>query len=219
MTRNTFVGPVLLALFVALASGCTGDGADEPRVVQPGAPGEPSRELTAQELDELDVQPPAHNEADVAFMQGMLVHHAQALDMTALVPDRAAREDLPLFAERMEISQRDEMDLITSWLEARDETVPDLDDEHAHHGHAELMPGMLTDEELAQLEAASGPAFDRLFLVFMTHHHEGALEMVSDLFAAGGGQEPEVFAFANHVDADQRVELARMAEMLAELED
>lgn len=209
-------GLALPAALLVAALGCTGDAG--PRVIQPGAPGEPNRVLSAEEASELEIPPPAHTDADVDFMRGMIHHHAQALDMTALVPDRAAREDLPLFAERIDITQREEIGLMRGWLEARGLEAPAAHDEgHAGHDAGALMPGMATPEEMAELEAARGTEFDRLFLVLMTRHHRGALEMVADLFAAGGGEEPEIFRFANHVDADQRIEIERMATMLAEI--
>lgn len=208
-------------MVAVIMTACTGsvetEDADTPRVIQPGAPGEPGRELTAEEVEELDVQPPKYAQLDTAFMQGMIIHHAQAIEMTSLVPKRAALKDLSLFAERMEISQRDEIAVMTSWLTARGEEVPDTGSAHSHRAHGEGMPGMLTDAELAELREASGREFDRLFLTFMQRHHEGALQMVSELFEAGGGEEPEVFQFANHVDADQRIELGRIAAMLGEM--
>jgi uncharacterized protein (DUF305 family) len=214
----------LLAIAALLVlSGCT-DAApapapaaapteDEPRILQGGAPGEPSRELTAEEVASIEL--PVHTEADVDFMRAMIPHHRQALEMTALVPDRAGRDDLALFAERMSLSQDDEIAQIERWLEARGEAV--TDGEHAHHGD-DVTHGMATEAELAELAAAEGEAFDRLFLTLMQRHHEGALQMVAELFAADGGQEPEAFAFATHVDGDQRIELSRIAQMLAELD-
>ena len=152
-------------------------------------------------------------------MQGMIGHHAQALEMTALLRSRTARDDMKLLARRIDDSQTDEIKLMRRWLEVRGQQVPG---EHAHHAPGApgggLMPGMLTAEEMAQLAAAQGPAFDRVFLEFMIKHHEGALVMVKELFAASGaGQEPEIFAFASDVDADQRMEIERMGVMLKEL--
>lgn len=213
-------------LVAALAlSACTAgaeEAAEEPthevRVIQPGPPGEPSRVLTPEEVAELDLSPPAHTEADITFMQNMIPHHQQALIMTGLVADRTSREDVPLFAERMDISQEDEIELMKRWLAERDAEVPD---EHGHHHTAEddaLMPGMLTDDEIAALEAADGEEFDRLFLQYMRRHHEGAVQMVETLFAADGGQEPEIFQFATHIDSDQRIEISRIDMMLAEMD-
>jgi uncharacterized protein (DUF305 family) len=150
-------------------------------------------------------------------MQGMIGHHAQALEMTALVPPRTPREDMRLLATRIEISQADEIQMMQDWLTARGAQRPDP---HAHHGEgAVLMPGMLTPEEMRALGAAKGPDFDRLFLEFMIKHHEGALIMVSELFSApGAGQQSDMFAFASDVDADQRMEIERMGAMLKELQ-
>ncbi len=199
-----------------------------PRIIQPGAPGEPSRELTSEELAEMDFEVP-HTDADVAFMQGMIPHHVQALRMTRLVPSRTSREDVPLFAERMDLSQEDELALMRRWLEDRDEEVPsllathDMDDMEGmgdlDTGDGELMPGMLTEEELLELEAATGEEFDRLFLESMRRHHLGAIQMVDALFAAEGGQEPEIARFANHVYSDQEIEIMRAEQMLAEMAD
>jgi uncharacterized protein (DUF305 family) len=120
---------------------------------------------------------------------------------------------MKLLARRIEISQADEIGMMKRWLEVRDRPVPD---QHAHHAPgATLMPGMLTADEMAQLAAAKGPEFDRLFLRFMIKHHEGALIMVRDLFAqAGAAQQGEIFAFASDVEADQSIEIRRMLQML-----
>lgn len=146
----------------------------------------------------------------------MIPHHAQALEMTALVPDRTGDEGFRRLALRMEISQRDEIALMERWLEARGASIPAGG---AHGGHGEagavMMPGMLTPEQMARLRAASGDEFERLFLELMIQHHEGALVMVAELFAAPqGGQESEIFQFASDVDADQRMEIERMRQML-----
>lgn len=153
-----------------------------------------------------------HVHPDVVFMQGMLPHHAQALDMTALVADRTQRREIHLIAERIDVSQRDEMAWMTRWLRAQGAEPPDA---HAHHGagHA-LMPGMLTPAEMAQLAAATGPAFDRLFLQLMIRHHEGALLMVDSLLADGGGQDSEVYRLASDIEADQQAEIQRMRRLL-----
>jgi len=150
-----------------------------------------------------------YTEADVRFMHGMIPHHAQALDMTDLIADRTDNENIRRLAQRIEISQLDEIARMRRWLESRGESVP------GEHHHGALMPGMLTEEEMARLSAAQGSEFDRLFLELMIHHHEGALVMVDDLFTTdGAGQEAEIFLFASHVDADQRAEIARMRGML-----
>ncbi len=209
---------VLLALTSAACSSDDDDAAAVPTaaapVVQIGAPGATNRELAPDEVAELET--PGYTDADVAFVQGMIHHHQQALTMTALVAARAGRSDLPQMAERMDVSQRDEIAQLEAWLAERGEDVPDA---HGAHGDAvDLMPGMLTAEQLAHLEAARGADFDELFLQYMVVHHEGAVMMVEQLLTAGlGGQEPQVFQLAQHVESDQQVEIARMKSLLAEL--
>lgn len=156
-----------------------------------------------------------HVEADVRFMQGMIGHHAQALDMATLVPSRTNRPAMRMLAERIDVSQKDEIAFMQRWLTDRGAEAPVPEPGHAHHGH--LMPGMLTAEEMARLEQARGTAFDRLFLEGMIRHHQGAITMVADLFGAGGAQESELFRFASDVDTDQRAEIGRMRALLASL--
>ena len=158
-------------------------------------------------------QKPAYTEADVTFMQGMIGHHAQALEMTALLRTRTTREDMKLLALRIDVSQKDEIKMMQQWLKDRGQAIPD---EHAHHAPgAKLMPGMLSADDMKRLSDAKGADFDRLFLQFMIKHHEGALVMVKELFAsAGAGQEAEIFAFASDVLADQSMEIDRMRGML-----
>ena len=185
-----------------------------PQIVQPGAPGEASKVITREQAS--DLSKVRHTPADVAFMQGMIGHHAQALEMTALRPSRSTSDDLRLLALRIELSQADEIKAMEGWLKARGAALPDP---HAHHlPGAVLMPGMLTAEDMRRLSEATGPAFDRLFLELMIKHHEGALLMVERLFATpGAGQESEMFAFASDVVDDQRAEMDRMSALLKEL--
>ncbi len=153
---------------------------------------------------------PGYTAADVRFMQHMIGHHAQALTMTAMVPTHGAGEQLRTLAGKIDISQRDEIAFMERWLRERDQVVPD--DAHAR---AMRMPGMLTPEQLVQLDRARGTEFERLFLSFMIQHHRGALEMVEDLFASpGAGQDSEIFRFVTDVDADQRDEIYVMQSML-----
>ena len=166
-----------------------------------------------------------HTAADVEFMHGMTMHHAQALEMTSLVPDRAQNEQVKLMAERIEVSQRDELARIDRWLQRRGEPTMAASPEHAAHaghaagGHHAMHPGMLTAAEIANLVAARGMAFDRLFLQYMIRHHEGALQMVAILFATeGAGEESETYQFASEIDADQRVEISRMQAILQDLQ-
>jgi uncharacterized protein (DUF305 family) len=151
-------------------------------------------------------------------MQGMIGHHAQALEMTDLLRSRTHNPDMRKLGERIAISQSDEIKMMQQWLEARGQDVPGP---HAHHGAgATLMPGMLTVAEMDRLARSEGAEFDRLFLELMIRHHEGALVMVEELFATpGAGQEAEIFAFASDVDADQRMEINRMSAMLANVKE
>jgi uncharacterized protein (DUF305 family) len=208
------IAAVLLTLAAGAACRSAGSQASPP-IVQPGAPGEASRVIAAEQAVDLSrVQATA---ADVRFMQGMIHHHAQALDMTALLATRTDRADMKKLAQRIEISQADEIKMMQRWLEVRHQEVPS---EHAHHmPGAPMMPGMLTPEEMSRLAAATGAEFDRLFLEGMIKHHAGALTMVQELFStAGAGQQSEIFAFASDVDADQRMEIDRMGVMLRELQ-
>jgi uncharacterized protein (DUF305 family) len=162
-------------------------------------------------------------------MQGMIPHHAQAIEMVALMPGRTTNDRLLRLGGRggrIEISQRDEIALMKRWLQDRGESVPDQAGTAGHdmaggdHAgmHGVLMPGMLTPEQMDQLAAAEGVAFDRLFLELMIGHHQGALVMVEELFSTpGGGQESWTYQFASDVDADQEMEIRRMRQMLDEL--
>jgi uncharacterized protein (DUF305 family) len=188
--------------------------AHAPQIVQPGAPGQDSKVVSANAA--ADVSKVQYSPADVAFMQGMIAHHAQAVEMTELLATRTNSDDMRKLALRIQVSQADEIKMMQRWLEARGQQVPGP---HAMHQHgAALMPGMLTAEEMARLAAAKGTEFDRLFLEGMIRHHDGALVMVRNLFATpGAAQDSDVFAFASDVDADQRMEMERMGAMLKEL--
>ena len=220
---SVIVPRLLLVSLLAMPSVLTAQQAPAP-IVQPGAPGEVSRRITADQAT--DLSKVTHTDADVQFMRGMMMHHAQALEMTALRPTRSQSDDLRLLALRIEISQADEIAMMKDWLKARGLPVHDP---HAHHGnaaadsaravsdHMSLMPGMLTPDEMRRLAAAGGVEFERLFLELMIKHHDGALIMVRDLFAsADAAQESEVFAFASEVEADQAAEIGRMVAMLRE---
>ena len=183
-------------------------------IVQPGAPGEPSREITAAEAS--DLAGIRFTEADVRFMQGMIPHHAQALEMTALVAERTADETMQRLAQRIELSQEDEIEMMQEWLRSRGQDVPGVD---AHHAPGwEPMPGMLTPEEMDLLAGAEGGAFDRLFLELMIEHHQGAVTMVDNLLdQRGAAQDSQLFAFTSDVTSDQTAEIDRMDAMLAAL--
>jgi uncharacterized protein (DUF305 family) len=208
------IGPaktaVILLAAIAVTS-CRSAHDAPPPIVQPGAPGQAGRVLTASAAASLPQ--PKFSAADVRFMQGMIGHHAQAVEMTGLLRTRTACDEMRMLGQRIEVSQADEIKMMQQWLQDRGQELPGP---HVHHAPgAGLMPGMLTTEEMSRLAAAKGAEFDRLFLELMIKHHEGALTMVKDLFSQpGAGQEAEIFAFASDVEADQRMEIARMAAML-----
>jgi len=209
-------GGLLLSAALTAATALPASAQDPPpALVQPGAPGEPTRSLTPEEAAALGT-PRAHVDADVHFMQGMIHHHGQALDMTDLLASRTGSEEMRLLALRIDISQTDEMGMMASWLEARGEDAPTVRGQEASALDTDhLMPGMLTDRQMAQLAAATGEVFDRMFLEFMILHHQGALTMVSELFLVSrAAEEPMIFQFASNVDADQSAEIGRMNRML-----
>jgi uncharacterized protein (DUF305 family) len=162
-----------------------------------------------------------YSEADVDFMAGMIPHHAQAVLIAGWAESHGARPDLRRLCERQVVGQRDEIETMRTWLRDRGQTVPDP--KATHHRmkmngveHDMLMPGMLSPEELARLDKARGPEWDRLFLEAMIRHHQGALKMVDDLFNAHGAlQDEDVFKFVSDVYADQTTEIEFMKKMLA----
>ena len=186
----------------------------QPPIVQPGAPGEPSRTISVAEASDLaGIQ---FSEADVRFMQGMISHHAQALEMTALLDTNTASDAMRATARRIELSQEDEIEMMQDWLRERGQDVTAID---AHHAEGfQPMPGMLTAEEMASLAGAEGAAFDRLFLELMIKHHRGAVTMVENLLRQrGAAQDSVLFGFTSDVVADQTAEINRMDAMMAEL--
>ena len=183
-------------------------------IIQPGAPGQPSRQISAEEASDLaSIQ---FGDADVRFMQGMISHHAQALEMTELLASRSEREQMHRLAQRIELSQEDEIQMMQEWLRSRGQRVTEID-AHQVPG-AVRMPGMLTDEEMGQLGQAVAIEFDRLFLELMIKHHEGALTMVDNLLRQrGSAQDSQLFGFTSEITADQGIEIARMDSMLGGL--
>ena len=161
-----------------------------------------------------------YSTADVDFMAGMIPHHAQAVIMAGWAPSHGARADVKILCEKIVVAQRDEITFMRNWLRDRGQEVPDATStKHKMKmdgmEHDMLMPGMLTDEEMAALDKARGPEFDRLFLIGMIKHHQGAITMVNDLFAANGSmQDDDVYKFASDVFADQSTEIERMQQML-----
>ena len=192
-----------------------------PVVVQPGAPGQPTKILPPTTRAKL----PPRSPKDVEFMQGMIMHHAQAVEMTALIAARTENKELRLLGARISQSQSDEMNFMKRWLEARKEPLtapmPEMDMDMpgmdmSSHQHM-LMPGMLTPTQMDALKKAKNAEFDRLFLTGMIQHHNGALQMVKDLFdTAGAGQDAELFNFATDVDSGQRAEIKIMQTLLGE---
>ena len=202
---------IVLALAAAAGVACRTAApvpAGRPGVVQPGAPGQAST-TSASPAAPVAI---AHVKADVEFMQGMIGHHAQALEMVELLQTRTESSDMKMLALRIKVSQQDEIKAMQDGLRHRAQTAPD---EHAHHAHGFTpMPGMLTAGDMARLRAAKGREFDRLFLEYMIKHHEGALVMVDQLYQTdGAGQEAAINAFASDVVADQQMEIDRMIAM------
>lgn len=197
-----------------------------PNIVQPGAPGQATKVLppsTRATLPQIALK-------DVEFMQGMIMHHAQAVEMTALIEARTENKNIRLLGARISQSQSDEMNFMKRWLENRGQAVSapmhkmsgmDMSGHHSskHHSseHQMTMPGMLTEDQMEALRKAKGAEFDELFLKGMIQHHKGALVMVNDLFnTAGAGQDAELFNFATDVDSGQTAEIKIMQNMLGE---
>ena len=221
--RQSAGAAILLSLAAAAACKTTGAGSSQPPIVQPGRPGQSSQTVAANQASDLSkVQA---TDADIKFMQGMIHHHAQALDMVALLEKNTNSDDMRKLGERIRISQHDEIGMMQRWLRARGQDAPDP---HAMHmpgmpgmdHDMVMMPGMLTAEEMEHLASLKGVDFDRAFLTGMIKHHGGALAMVKALFATpGAGQESVIFAFASDVEADQQMEIDRMNNMLAALKE
>ena len=190
-------------------------GSAAPVVVQPGAPGQPSKTLPASTKGTL----PPRSQADVDFMQGMIMHHSQAIEMTALIASHTKNKDLRSLGARISSSQSGEIKFMQRWLVARGEemsiAMPGMPDMDRSGRPMPLMPGMLTREQMEALRKANGAEFDNLFLTGMIQHHNGALTMVKDLFdTAGAGQDADVFNFATDADNTQRAEIRIMQSML-----
>lgn len=218
------VGVLTCFLSLPVCAQQTDSNPPTPIVVQPGAPGQPTRTLPPSTRATL----PPRSAKNVEFMQGMIMHHAQAVEMTALIESRTKNKALRLLGARISQSQSDEMNFMKRWLETRGETVspppmpgmssmdmPGMDMSSHHMSSHKLMPGMLTPKQMDALRKAKGAAFDHLFLTGMIQHHNGALIMVKDLFdTAGAGQDAELFNFATDVDSGQRAEIRIMQTML-----
>jgi uncharacterized protein (DUF305 family) len=224
MTNRALISSLALAAAAALF-GCnrgTPDAAKEPAaappaqapaIVQPGAPGQASTVVPN--------VPAFHDnnyiDADVKFMQGMIHHHNQALQMAAMIETHTKTPELIAMGTKIRLSQSGEIQAMREWLTARKQEVPMImPDGSAMTGHGDMapMPGMLTPEQMKALDKARAATFDELFLTGMIQHHKGALKMVEDLRVAGGGKEPNIGDFLNQVDNDQRAEIVRMYGLL-----
>jgi uncharacterized protein (DUF305 family) len=218
VAASTLAGLVSLSVCAQQAAQQQADPGT-PVVVQPGAPGQPTRTLPSSTRATL----PPRSPADVQFMQGMIMHHAQAVEMTALIESSTQNKELRLLGARISHSQSEEIRFMKRWLEARGEPsvmpmpkasgadMPGMD----MSSQPMLMPGMLTPRQMEALRKAKGAEFDQLFLTGMIQHHNGALIMVKDLFdTAGSGQDAELFNFTTDIDSGQRAEIRIMESML-----
>lgn len=216
---------IAFGIFLAVSTFAQSSQKELPAIVRPGAPGQETRSLPPSTKANL----PQTSTKDVEFMQGMIMHHAQAVEMTDMIEARTQNRDIRLLGARISQSQNDEMAFMKRWLELRGEStemkmtdmkMSDGHNAHSHGGHRSsgdhmLMPGMLSPKQMEALKNAKGAEFDLLFLKGMIQHHEGALVMVKDLFdTAGSGQDAELFNFASDVDSGQRAEIKSMQNLL-----
>jgi len=221
------IGVPLVAVGAAAALCCAAIGAQaqasvsmsqEAPIVQPGAPGAPSQRLPAGTRPSA----PERSMADIDFMQGMIMHHSQAVEMTALIPSHTENKEIHLLGARISRSQSDEMHFMKRWLTSRGEPIsmamPGMPDMDKNGNPMQAMPGMLTPPQMNALRSARGAEFDRLFLTGMMQHHNGALIMVKSLFETpGAGQDADLFDFATDADNTQRAEIRIMQGMLQEV--
>ncbi len=207
--------PLFSPIVLALATGFSQGSAAQVPIIQPGAPGAEARELSAQEASEIAKS--SYSPDDVRFMQDMIPHHNQAVQMAALVAERTNTPELVEIAGRIDASQADEIRFMQDWLESRGERTPKPDAHHAMHMSHD-MAGMATPEQMKALAAAEGTDFDRLFLSLMIEHHKGALTMVEDLLEQpGSAYDPVLLDFTTDIVNDQKAEIERMDRMLAGL--
>lgn len=211
---NLFLVAIVFAFIMSVSAHAQLTDA-KPVIVQPGAPGQPSKTLPPNTRAVL----PPPSPADVEFMQGMIVHHSQAIVMTAMIPSHSGNKNLKILGARISRSQTDEIDFMKRWLAARGQSIElnmaEMTGMKMASDGTMLMPGMLTPEQMEALRKAKGAEFDRLFLTGMIQHHGGALTMVKDLFnTPGTGQDAELFNFATDADNTQRAEIRIMQNML-----
>jgi uncharacterized protein (DUF305 family) len=215
---RTFSAPALLAAAFALAA-CGGHRSETGPAPEPKPAGQ--ADIYAIAKAKADSARYPYTPADVHFMSGMIHHHAQAIVMANWAPTHDASPSLRILSGRIINAQQDEIATMQRWLRDRGQPVPEakpggMKMKMGGMEHEMLMPGMLTEEQMRQLDQARGPEFDRLFLTFMIQHHKGAVSMVRDLFGTNGAAQDEtVFKFANDVSVDQSTEIARMEKMLA----
>lgn len=214
-SRVSVVAAGLTALAVLGLVGCDSDTDDTksaagsgPSVIAPGAPGEANRTLSAEEAERQRAEDDSPNSADVRYARMMIEHHAQALVMTELAPDRAESKKIVKLAERIGAAQGPEIEAMKAWLKSHDKA--ERDEGHAHD-HA-TMPGMATQAQLKQLSAADGAAFDQLFLTLMITHHQGAITMATEV--KGEGNNLVVEEMADDVVAQQTSEISRMRDLI-----
>lgn len=207
---------------------------DSPTLFRPGAPGEDAQPITVEESYELGRT--SHTEDDVRFMQHMILHHAQAVEMVDMIEERSTHPGVQQLGLRIELSQDAEIAFMKNWLTSRGEALEDDELGHGHHGmhHGQMdddgmnhsmdpadtpiMPGMLSPAQMAALRASSGTEFDQLFLSGMIQHHQGALDMVAALREIPtAGNDPRLSSFLNDIHADQSAEITRMRRMLADI--
>ena len=213
------IASIALAMAISLlVTGCR-TAARAPAAVEPTPPGEAHADAIAKARADSVLRP--YTEADIRFMSRMIEHHAQAIAMARMAPANGAGDAIRRLADRIINAQQDEIAIMQRWLRDRRQPVPDPDAPATavHRGdHHPSMPGMVTPDQMRQLERARGPEFDRLFLTFMIQHHKGAITMVEELFGTyGAAQDQTVFKFASDANVDQSTEVARMSKMLADL--
>ena len=227
MSLRIRVSGLALSTLIAFAAPHPQQNDSPPLIVQPGAPGQPSKILSAGEAAAIRLRPP--NRADIEFMQAMIVHHSQAVEMVDLLLRRGSSKTLQGFGRRISLSQADEIEGMRQWLRDRSEPIEMASGgAHAHHhtpgmdmskmnsGDIPVMNGMLSPNQMKALAKASGKAFDHLFLTGMIQHHTGALDMVADLLAAGGAEQDNLlFDFVTDIDNTQSAEIKIMQSMLA----
>jgi len=208
---------VVSACCVPLTAAAQEGQGDKAPIVQPGAPGAPSKTLPPGTTGHM----PPKSEADIDFMQGMIMHHGQAVEMTALIPSHTDNPAIRSLGARISLSQSEEMKFMKRWLAARGEStsmaMPGMPDMDKNGDAMPAMPGMLTAAQMTALRNSKGAEFDRLFLTGMIQHHNGALIMVKQLFnTAGAGQDADIFDFATDADNTQRAEIRIMQDLLKE---